>query len=48
MEEKCLAPSAYEAQRSRGTYKKQLDNQLHVQKIFSRQEEPITSNWSEL
>lgn len=28
--------------------KKQLDNQLHVQKIFSRQEEIITSNWSEL
>lgn len=28
--------------------KKQLDNQLHVQKIFSRQEEPITYNWSEL
>lgn len=27
---------------------KQLDNQLRVQKIFSRQEEPITSNWSEL
>lgn len=34
MEEKCLAPSAYEAQRSRGTYKNSLTINYTYKKYF--------------